>query len=63
MKDTITLITPTGDRPLAFALCQNWMRKQTVLPFQWVVVDDGKIPMKPYVPMEYVRRKPHPNDP
>lgn len=63
MTETITLITPTGDRLLAFALCQNWMRKQTILPFQWIVVDDGKVPMEPYVPMEYVRREPQPNDP
>jgi len=59
----ITLITPTGDRPLAFALCQNWMRKQTLQPDQWIVIDDGKIPMKPYVSMEYVRRKPCLDDP
>ena len=63
MKDTITLITPTGDRPLAFALCQNWMRKQTLQPYQWIVIDDGKIPMNPYVPMAYIRREPKANDP
>jgi len=58
----ITLITPTGDRPLAFALCQRWMKCQTLQPDQWIVVDDGKAPMKPYVPMQYVRREPQPND-
>jgi len=63
MIETITLITPTGDRPLAFALCQNWMKKQTLQSFQWIVVDDGKIPMKPYVSMEYTRREPQPDDP
>jgi len=63
MTKVITLITPTGDRPLAFALCQNWMRKQTLQSFQWIVIDDGKIPMKPYAPMEYVRREPKANDP
>jgi len=61
--EILTLITPTGDRPLAFALCQNWIRKQTLQSAQWIVVDDGKIPLKPYIPMEYVRREPHPNDP
>lgn len=61
-RKTITAITPTGDRPLAFALCQNWMKKQTLQPDQWIVVDDGKIPMKPFVSMEYVRRKPLPSD-
>jgi len=59
----ITLITPTGDRPLAFALCQRWIKNQTMKAFQWIVVDDGKVPMKPYVPMQYVRREPQPNDP
>lgn len=62
-EGSLTLITPTGDRPLAFALCQNWMRKQTLQPDQWIVVDDGKIPMKPYVPMQYIRRKPKSDDP
>jgi len=42
----ITAITPTGDRPLALALCQQWMDAQTVRPDQWIVVDDGKIPYK-----------------
>ena len=63
MKEAITLITPSGDRPLAFALCQNWMRKQTLQPYQWIVIDDGKIPVRPYVLMEYVRREPQANDP
>ena len=62
MTENITLITPTGDRPLAFALCQNWMRKQTLQPDQWIVVDDGKIAIEPYVSMEYMRREPQPND-
>lgn len=61
--EILTLITATGDRPLAFALCQNWIRKQTLRPDQWIVVDDGKTPLKPTVPMQYVRREPHPNDP
>lgn len=61
--EMLTLITPTGDRPLAFALCQNWIRKQTLQPDQWIVVDDGKVPLKSYVPMEYVRREPQANDP
>jgi hypothetical protein len=59
----ITAITPTGDRPLAFALCQNWMFHQTVKLDQWVVVDDGKVPTKPFVPMDYIRREPQPDDP
>ena len=63
MTELITLITPTGDRPLAFALCQSWMRKQTTQSYQWIVVDDGKIPMKPYALMNYIRREPQADDP
>lgn len=63
MTELITLITPTGDRLLAFALCQNWMRKQTLQSYQWIVIDDGKIPAKPYIPMNYIRREPQANDP
>ena len=59
----ITAITPTGDRPLAFSLCQQWVKNQTVQPDQWLVIDDGKTPMTPFYPMEYVRRKPTPRDP
>ena len=59
----ITCITPTGDRPLAFALCQQWMKHQTVKPDQWIVVDDGKIPLTPTYAMQYVRREPRPGDP
>lgn len=60
---SLTIITPTGDRPLAFALCQNWVRKQTLQPDQWIVIDDGKIPTKPFVSVQYVRREPRPDDP
>jgi len=59
----ITAITPTGDRPLAFALCKRWMETQTVRPDQWIVVDDGKVPMGPSPMMEYIRREPKPDDP
>ena len=59
----ITAITPTGDRPLAFALCKHWMEQQTVHPDQWLVIDDGKVPLKPTTMMDYVRRSPKHNDP
>ena len=60
---SLTIITPTGDRPLAFALCQNWVRKQTLQPDQWIVIDDGKMPTRPFVSVQYVRREPQANDP
>jgi len=60
---TITAITPTGDRPLAFALCKHWMEMQTQRPDQWIVVDDGKVPLKPSPMMDYIRRVPTSRDP
>jgi len=65
----ITCITPTGDRPLAFALCQQWMKHQAQKPGQWIVVDDGKVPtmldeaFKIHDFIKYVRREPRPDDP
>ena len=44
-------------------LCQKWMLHQTVKPDQWIVVDDGKMPIEPTVMMEYVRREPRAGDP
>ncbi len=37
----VSLITCTGGRPEAFALCERWISEQTYSgPIQWVVVDD-----------------------
>jgi len=38
----ISLITPTGGRREAFALCERWMKAQTAEWNQWIVVDDCK---------------------
>jgi hypothetical protein len=41
----LQLITPTGDRPKAWALCQRWMERQTWQgQLTWHVVDDGHDP-------------------
>jgi len=41
----ITVITPTGDRPLAFGLLRDrWMKNQIMKPDQWIIVDDGDTP-------------------
>jgi hypothetical protein len=41
----LTLLTPTGTRPEAWALCERWMMAQTYAgPVRWVVIDDGMIP-------------------
>jgi hypothetical protein len=38
----LTLLTPTGCRSAAWALCERWMARQTYAgPVRWVVVDDG----------------------
>jgi hypothetical protein len=59
----VTIITPTGDRPQAIALCSLWMSNQTLQPNQWIVVDDGRIPLIPNNKMDYIRRQPKEDDP
>jgi len=62
----ISVITPTGDREIAFKLCLSWINQQTVKPDQWIVVDDGKrekfnIDSLPSF-AQYVRREPQLTD-
>lgn len=63
----VTVVTLTGDRPAAFALCRRWMEKQTRQPDQWLIVDDGKEPLSPDINAlagcDYIRREPLPDDP
>lgn len=40
-KEGITLITPTGDRQLAFERCEYYINRQTVKPDQWIISDDS----------------------
>lgn len=41
----LTLLTATGARTEAWALCQAWMRRQDYTgPVRWVIVDDGPEP-------------------
>ena len=41
----LTVLTPTGERPEAFELCQRMMARQTYNgPVIWIVVDDGRTP-------------------
>lgn len=45
MTAPLTLLTTTGERPLAWSLCQRWMRNQDYKgPVHWLIVDDGVIP-------------------
>jgi hypothetical protein len=39
------------------------MSRQTLRPYQWIVVDDGKTPLIPTPEMTYIRREPRPDDP
>ena len=64
-KINMTAITPTGDRPEAFALCEKWMAKQTCVPMQWIIIDDGEVPQEiksPFV-TQYIRRERQQDDP
>lgn len=61
----ITVITCSGDRPAAFKLCKKWVEQQTLLPDQWIVVDDGKVCITDLdVPFaNYIYRQPKTTDP
>jgi hypothetical protein len=62
----ISAITCTGDRQVAFDLARKWMNNQVIKPDQWLIVDDGKVPMNMKNLEEYacyVRREPKSNDP
>lgn len=38
----VQLLTATGARPEAWALCERWMTRQTYAgPVRWIIVDDG----------------------
>jgi len=60
MNPIITLITPTGGRPEAFAQCEYYIKNQTVFgasmfPLQWIVIDDCTPPTKCNLGQEYHR--------
>ncbi len=59
----LTAITCTGDRPICFDLLRKWVASQTVHPDQWIVVDDGAIPVETEGNFEYIRRAPRKSDP
>lgn len=49
----ITAITTANYRPQAFALCEAYMRRQTMQPFQWLVLDDDEAPTVCTMGQEY----------
>lgn len=53
---SVTLITPTGGRPEAFALCERWISAQTYKgPMHWIVVDDYDPPTELHLGQELIR--------
>lgn len=48
--ESVTIITPTGDRPQALQLLAEYIGRQTFAgPLQWVIVDDGRTPFQPAI--------------
>jgi hypothetical protein len=60
---SLTLITLTGDRPDAFALCEAYMARQSHRAGRWIVVDDGRTPTRCTQGQQYIRREPRGSDP
>jgi hypothetical protein len=61
------VITPTGDRPEAFSRCIQMVATQTLRPREWIVVDDGQVPLTELMRLPdwatYIRREPVADDP
>ncbi|MBE9640229.1 rhamnan synthesis F family protein [Salipiger mangrovisoli] len=61
------ILTPTGDRPEAFAQCLRLVARQSVLPREWIVVDDGARPLTEDIALpdwaRYLRRPRTAEDP
>jgi hypothetical protein len=45
MRSGITAVTCTGDRPVPFSLCIEYVARQSRKPDQWIIADDGKVPL------------------
>ena len=54
----ISVITLTGGREIAFTLCERWMKRQTLKPDEWIVVDDYEKRTKCKMGQKVIRRKP-----
>lgn len=59
----LSLLTPTCDQPVGFARCEVYMSRQW-LPYvppgvdlEWIVVDDGTVPITPTMGQTYIRRQ------
>jgi hypothetical protein len=54
---TVSVITPTADQLIGWVLCERWFRRQTFRDVQWIVVDDGDVPITPTCGQVYIRRR------
>lgn len=54
----VTVLTCTGGRPEAFALCELYMARQTRQDFHWIVVDDVEEPTACTMGQTVIRREP-----
>lgn len=43
---TLTVLTPTCDRPVGIALLERWIARQTRRPDEWIVADGGRHPAR-----------------
>lgn len=50
----LSVIVCTGDRPEAFALSEKYLERQTLKPFQTIVMDDGVVPTKTTLGQDYI---------
>lgn len=58
--DSLTLLTPTGGRPDAFALCETFLARQTFTgDIQWIVIDDCDPPTPCTLNQTVLRPTPH----
>lgn len=55
----ISVLTPTADRPIAFALAERYMARQTLQPDEWIVADGGEQPTQCTMAQVHIHR-PHP---
>jgi len=56
----LSLITCTADRPVAFALCERWLSRQSFRgSVEWVVSDGGATPAVCTMGQVHLRNEPH----
>lgn len=49
----VTLITPTGDRPVCMQRAEYYFNRQTYQgPIQWIIADDGQKAIQPILPVK-----------